>query len=322
VSRGRPPRARAETVPARIVRLDARGCLVRLDEPMEGLPDEGRELWCGVRGRIHQRDRRGQKSPLAVGDLVDVARTAETRGAVMAVHPRESTLSRPVVGREHLEHVMAANVDRVVIVSSVSDPMFNPGLVDRILAVVEYSQLEALLVVNKMDLAEEPPPEVAAYEAFGVSVLPTSADDGTGIDALRRELEGHRSVVCGHSGVGKSSLLNALQPGLGLKVGDVNIVTRRGRHTTTAAVWIPFGDDGSAVVDTAGIREFGLFGIPKRDVPWLFPDFAAIATRCKYPDCLHLTEPHCAVKDAIESGEIALFRYESYLSILEGLDQA
>lgn len=314
--RSRPPEGPRRA--ARVVRLDARGCVVRLDEELEGLGGDGRTLYCTVRGRIHLRDRRGQKSPLAVGDRVDAVHTVEDRGVVAAVHPRSRTLSRPAVGRGHLEHVMAANVDQVAIVSSADDPPFSPGLVDRILAVVEFSELDALLVVNKVDLTPSLPNELETYRALGYPVVPTSAESGEGIDALRRALEGRRTVVCGHSGVGKSSLLNALEPGLGLKVGDVNVVTKRGKHTTTAAVWFPFGEDG-AVVDTAGIREFGLYGIPRRDVPWLFRDLAAVAPGCRFPDCLHLEEPGCAVEAAVEEGEIALFRYASYLRILEDL---
>ncbi len=305
---------------ARVVRLDARGCLVHLDETQEVLGTEGRELWCSVRGRIHLRDRTGQKSPVAVGDRVTVERTGDDRGSVVGIHPRQSTLSRPSIHRGSVEHVMAANVDQVVVVSAAADPAFTPGLVDRVLAVIEYSELDALLVINKMDLAASPPPEVRTYLELEYPVLLTSAETGTGMDALRAALSGRVSVVAGHSGVGKSSLLNALEPGLGLTVGDVNVVTGRGTHTTTAAVWVPFGDDG-AVVDTAGVREFGLFGIPRRDVGWLFRDIAAIAPGCRYPDCSHIHEPGCAVDEAVEAGTLAAFRYESYLRILEGLDE-
>ncbi len=305
---------------ARVVRLDAKGCLVHLDEPQDDLSGDGRELWCGVRGRIHLRDRRGQKSPVVVGDRVQVERTLEDRGAVVGIHPRTSTLSRPDLRKGHIEHVMAANVDQVVVVSSANEPEFTPGLVDRVLAVIEYSDLEAVIVVNKMDLVERPPYEVETYRALGYPVLLTSAEDERGIEDLRARLRGRVSVVTGHSGVGKSSLLNVLDPDLGLDVGRVNVTTRRGRHTTTAALWIPFGEDG-AVIDTAGIREFGLFGIPKRDVPWLFRDLAQVAPGCHYPDCLHLHEPKCAVEEAVESGEVAAFRYDSYLRILESLDE-
>ena len=310
----------AALLDATVARLDARGCLVRLDEPIEGLPGDGYELWCGVRGRIHLRDRRHQKSPVAVGDRVQVVHTQEDRGAVESIEPRRSTLSRPSIRRGRVEHVMAANVDRVVVVTSVQDPPFNPGLVDRLLAVIAFSNLEAMLVVNKMDLEETTPPEVAVYESLGVPVLLTSATTGRGIDRLREALANRTSVVTGHSGVGKSSLLNAVQPRLGLEVGDVNAVTGRGTHTTTAAVWIPLGQ-GGAVIDTAGVREFGLFGIPKRDLPWLFTDIAEIAQDCRYPDCSHTHEPGCAVQEALLEGELAPFRFDSYLKILESLDE-
>ncbi len=309
-----------ESLPATVVRLDARGCLVRLDEPQEGLPADGYELWCGVRGRIHLRDRRHQKAPVAVGDRVLVVRSQEDRGAVDSIEPRRSTLSRPGARKGRVEHVMAANVDRVVIVSALLDPPFNPALVDRLLAVVEFSNLDALLVINKMDLGDETPPEAAVYEALGYPVICASAVDGTGIPALREELLGSTSVVCGHSGVGKSSLLNAVQAELGLAVGDVNAVTGRGTHTTTAAVWIPL-NGGGAVIDTAGVREFGLFGIPKRDLPWLFRDVALFAPNCRYPDCSHTHEPDCAVQEALVDGSLPPFRFDSYLKILESLEE-
>ena len=305
---------------ARVLRLDAKGCLVRLDEPIEGLPADGYELWCGVRGRIHLRDRRHQKSPVAVGDRVRVIHTQEDRGAVVSILPRRSTLSRPAKRHGKVEHVMAANVDRVVIVSAFDDPPFNPSLVDRMLAVVEFSKLEALIVVNKMDLGEAPPPELEVYEAMGYATLLTSAVDGLGIDELRTELTGRTSVVAGHSGVGKSSLLNAVQSELGLAVGAVNAVTGRGKHTTTAAVWIPL-EGGGAVIDTAGVREFGLYGIPKRDLPWLFRDIASLAPECRYPDCSHTHEPECMVQEALLAGILAPFRFDSYLKILESLEE-
>jgi ribosome biogenesis GTPase len=311
----------APILPATVMRLDARGCLVLLDEPVEGLPGDGRVLWCGVRGRIHLRDRRHQKSPVAVGDRVNVIHTLEDRGAVESIEPRRSSLSRPSIRRGRVEHVMAANVDRVVIVTALNDPPFNPSLVDRLLAVIAFSNLEAVLVINKMDLGDEAPPEAAVYEALGVPVVLTSATSGLGIEALADTLAGRTSVVTGHSGVGKSSLLNAIQPLLGLDIGKVNEVTGRGTHTTTAAVWIPL-ERGGAVIDTAGVREFGLYGIPKRDLPWLFKDIAAIAQDCRYPDCSHTHEPGCAVQEALVEGELAPFRFDSYLKILESLDEA
>lgn len=301
-------------------RLDARGCLVHLDEA-PGAPGGGAgALWCSVRGRIHLRSRTHQKSPVVAGDRVRVRRTGPDRGTVEEVEPRRSTLSRPAIGRGRVEHVMAANVDQVAVVTAAEDPEFTPGLVDRVLAVVEYSHLEGLLVVNKIDLVPHPPAGLEAYRALGYPVLLTSAVTGAGLDALRARLAGRVTVVAGHSGVGKSSLLNALDPALDRAVRDVNAFTGRGTHTTTAAEWIPL-TAGGAVIDTAGVREFGLWGIPARDVSWLFRDLARVAPGCRYPDCRHRTEPGCAVRDAVGRGAIAASRYESYLRILEDVEE-
>jgi ribosome biogenesis GTPase len=308
------------TLLATVSRLDAKGCLVRLDEPLEGLLDDGHTLWCNVRGRIHLRDRKRQKAPLAVGDRVHVIRTAPDRGAVESLEPRRSMLSRPDIHQARSEHVMAANVDQVVIVSSAEEPPFNPGMVDRVLAVVAFSNLEPVLVVNKRDLVEEEPVELPVYRELGVPVIVTSATEQTGIDRLRAQLVGKVSVVMGHSGVGKSSLLNAVQPKLGLAVGEVNAISERGTHTTTASIYIPL-EAGGAVIDTAGVREFGLFGIPERDLGWLLPDIAAFAAECRYGDCSHTHEPECAVQAALVEGQLAAFRFDSYLKILESLSE-
>ncbi len=304
-----------------MVRVDARGCLVRLDEAHAELTGSGRELWCAVRGRLHLDARPGQVTPAVVGDRVVVHWSGEDRGAIDRLEPRRTALSRPKTRRERVEHVMAANVDRVAIVGSAADPPFNPALVDRILAVVEWSHLDALLIVNKLDLVGESPSELAVYRDLGYEVIETSVVDGRGIDELRRALVGRVTVVTGHSGVGKSSLLNAVQGGLGLAVGAVNVVTGRGTHTTTAATWVDL-EGGGAVIDTAGIREFGLFGIARRDVGWLFRDIARIAANCRYPDCSHTHEPGCDVLAAAEDGRLAPFRFDSYLRLIESLDEA
>ncbi len=300
---------------ALVLRLDARGCLVRLSEPHGSVPGDGRTLWCAVAGRVHLRDRTGQKAPVAVGDRVGV-RLEGARGAQVAeLHARRSVLSRPAAHRERVEHVLAANVDQVVIVTAAADPAFNPALVDRLLAAVAWSRIDALLVVNKADLVEREPAELPVYRALGLAVATTSVRTGAGVEDLRARLAARVSVFTGHSGVGKSSLLNALEPGAGQVVGEVNAVSRRGTHTTTAAVLVPLSG-GGAVIDTAGVREFGLFGVPARELAWLFPDLAAVAPGCRFPDCSHTHEPGCAVLPAVEAGRVAPFRYASYLKLL------
>lgn len=299
-----------------VARVDARGALVRLDAAHPDAPGGGREAWCSVAGRLHLRGRTGQRTPVAAGDRVQV-RMGGTRGAqVVTLQPRRSLLSRPAAHKGRIEHVLAANVDQVLIVASAADPGFNPSLVDRLLAVVAWSRLEALLVINKMDLVQEEPPEAATYRALGVPVFPASARTGAGLEPLRQRLRGRTSVVTGHSGVGKSSLLNALEPGLVLAVGEVNAVSGRGTHTTSAATHVELAG-GGAVIDTAGVREFGLFQVPPRELTWLFPDLAAASRDCRFPDCSHTHEPGCAVEQAVEEGRVAAFRYDSYLKILE-----
>jgi ribosome biogenesis GTPase len=300
-----------------VARLDARGCLVRLDAPPPGGGE--RDVWCSVAGRVHLKDRTDQKSPVAVGDRVRVLPGAGGGATVAELYPRRSVLSRPAVHKGRVEHVLAANVDQVVIVTAAADPAFNPALVDRILVVAAWSRLTALLVINKMDLVAAEPAEAEVYRGLGIGVFPTSAEKGVGLDPLRAALAGKTSVVTGHSGVGKSSVLNAVAPGLALVVGEVNAVSRRGTHTTTAAVLVDLAG-GGALIDTAGVREFGLLRIPARELAWLFPDLAAVAPGCRYPDCSHTHEPGCAVHAAVEAGRVAPFRYDSYLKILETME--
>jgi ribosome biogenesis GTPase len=240
--------------------------------------------------------------------------------AVEAVLPRTSVLSRPDPHHRRRQNLLAANVDRVVVVASAAEPPFAPGLVDRVLTAAEWCRIEAAVVVNKRDLAAEEPPEAEAYRAIGYLVLSASARTGEGVDAVRDVLRGRTSVVTGHSGVGKTSLLNAVEPGLGLRVGEVNPVTRRGTHTTTAAtLWDLSG--GGSVIDTPGIREFGLFNVPRRELTWLFRDLAKVAPSCRFKDCLHRGEPGCAVPAAVETGAVAPFRLDSYHRLLGEMEE-
>lgn len=331
--------APSATEPGVVARQDARGVVVRLDD--------GAVLWCTVRGRLHLEGAVASTTTLAVGDRVRVRRVAEGRvaegrgadgrgadgagadgrGTVEEVAPRRSVLARPEPDqgrrRTHLrQRVLAANVDRVVVVASAAEPPLDRGIVDRVLVTAEWSRLAAMIVVNKLDLvravAPQGPPEVEAYRRLGYPVHLVSAVTGDGVDALRRDLVGSVSVVTGHSGVGKTSLLNAIEPGLSLAVGRLNEVTGRGRQTTTSGVYVPLRG-GGAVIDTPGVREFGLYNVPRRDLPWLFPDLRAVARACRFNDCLHVDEPGCAVRVAVAAGEIVAWRFASYLRMLETL---
>jgi ribosome biogenesis GTPase len=281
--------------------------------------DEGRPVECLLRGSLKEIVT-DAANPVAVGDWVWYAPQPDGTGMVEEVEPRRTKLSRPAARHRHLETVLVANVDQVVVVSSVREPEFRQGLVDRCLLAAERGGMEGVVCVNKSDLADEqaPLPRLDFYERVGYRVLVTSARTGEGVDALRAALAGRTSVLAGHSGTGKSSLLNAIQPGLKLKVGDISQSTQKGRHTTTSVTLLRL-DVGGFVVDTPGIRAFGLWDLHKEDLAPLFPEIAQLIDDCQMRNCTHVHEPGCAVKQAVEAGDMAPERYDSYVSIRESL---
>ena len=297
----------SEVVDGVVVRQDARGCLVRTAD--------GVDRWCAVRGKVHLEGPVSARTAVVVGDRVRVRTSDADRGTIEEVAGRASVLARPDPHDPRRQRLIAANVDRIVVASSVIDPPFNAGFVDRVLVAAEWSRIEAVVAVLKADLGEVPE-ETEVYRRIGYRVLVTSAARGDGVEDARALFSRGTSVVTGPSGVGKSSLLNALVPGLALPVGAVNVVSGRGRQTTTSSVLTRL-PGGGAVVDTPGLREFAQFNVPKRELPRLFVDFRAVAARCRFKDCLHTQEPGCAVPAALESGEIAPWRFDSYLRMLE-----
>ena len=275
-----------------------------------------------VRGRLRGRDK-ALGNAVVVGDHVRFTREsgtgAVTQLAIAEVLPRRNAFSRRAPGREPVEQVMAANLDQVVIVTALAQPEFSPGFVDRVLAQCVHAGLPSRLVVNKTDLAPAAAvPLLADYAAAGVAGHALSARTREGIDALHEVLHGRRSLFLGHSGVGKSSLLNALEPGFDLLVGEVNAKTGKGRHTTTAAVLLKPERDVE-LIDTPGMRAFGLWGIEPDNLERAWPEFAPFLGRCRFGDCGHAGEPGCAIRAATERGQVAARRYESFLKLREEL---
>lgn len=263
---------------------------------------------------------REQQSRLAVGDLLRFEKRAD-RNVVLEVLPRRTLLSRPDPHDPAIERAIAANVDQVVQVVSVKSPPLHPRLIDRYMIAAQRGEAAYVLCVNKVDLLEEGErdlPELQPYRELGVPVILCSTKQRQGLDELRAILEGKTSVLVGHSGVGKSSLLNALEPELRLATKEVSESSGTGRHATTSSTLFRF-DAATWVIDTPGIRELGLVDLTTETLVWYFPEFEPYVVHCYFRDCSHSHEPSCAVRDAAAKGEIIRQRYETYLRLMEEL---
>jgi ribosome biogenesis GTPase len=269
-------------------------------------------LVCVLRGRGRYKK---EASPVVAGDRVAVRRMPDGNAALEEVLPRSSVLSR-WVERGGAERLIVANVDLLFVVAAAAEPRLRPAFVDRVLAAAEWGRTPAAIVINKIDLAQPGDVDefVALYESCGFDVFPTCAASGSGLDELTGRIASGVYAFVGESGVGKSSLLNRLDPNIERVTRDVVERSGRGRHTTSSSDLVPFR--GGLLADTPGMQTFGFPGSDETELPACFPDIARVDAPCRFQPCTHSHEPACAVKAAVEAGRIAPSRYESYTSIL------
>ncbi|MBY0471207.1 ribosome small subunit-dependent GTPase A [bacterium] len=270
----------------------------------------GEEMLCKYRRAQVFGDKK-ERSPVAVGDRALVERVGTNDGVISARAERRNSLARPAPDRDEEAHVIAANLDCLAIVCSVVHPDFSPGLVDRFLVAAHANQIQPIIVVNKIDQLR--PAQWKGYLDVGYHLYEVSAKDGLGLSQFLKEIEGKTVAFCGHSGVGKTSLLNAMLTSSERKVGSVSGVTGKGRHTTTSAILLQ-GPNGSSWIDTPGVREFGLFGIGTADLCNYFPEFKVAG--CDHDNCRHWDEEGCEVKKGADS---EYWRYPSYRRIYQSL---
>jgi ribosome biogenesis GTPase len=279
--------------------------------------DDGVIYRCAVR-RLLKTLSTDLRHVVVAGDRVlfrAVENTDPPEGFIERVEPRQGSLCRTSRGRQH---ILVANVDQLAIVSSAAEPRLKPNLIDRLLITAEKGGVRPLVCINKIDLVDpaDLQPLVGVYSQMGYRVLLLSAKTGFGIERFQQALAGCQSVVAGQSGVGKSSLLNSIEPGLMLRVRPVSEETEKGRHTTTTARLHPLGF-GGYVVDTPGVRQFELWDVIPQEVAGYFRDLRPYVNLCRFPDCTHMHEEDCAVKNAVADGRLDERRYESYCHLVE-----
>ncbi len=286
--------------------------------------EAGDFMECRMKGKFRMK---GIKStnPIAVGDVVDYEpdETSDVvTGSIHNIHERKNYIVRKSVNLSHQMHIIASNVDYVFLLITINNPPTTFNFIDRFLVTAEAYGIETILVFNKIDTfdtitLDEQLYMQHVYEAIGYQCLRVSAKENKGIDELKAMMVGKVSMFSGHSGVGKSTLVNAMEPSLHLKTKTISEASKQGQHTTTFAEMYDLSFDAK-IIDTPGIKGFGIVDMEPAEISGYFPEFFLLKDKCKFNNCLHKEEPHCAIKKALDNDQIAWSRYNSYLKILEG----
>ncbi|GMT44462.1 MAG: putative ribosome biogenesis GTPase RsgA 2 [bacterium] len=284
---------------------------------------DGLLFQCKLKGRFKIKGIR-TTNPLAVGDSVDFKLPGDgNTGLIVHIHERKNYIIRKATNLSKASHIIAANLDQAVLIGSLVKPRTSTGFIDRFLVTAEAYHIPAVLVFNKFDLYDESTKEkldyfVKTYTAAGYECLITSAKEGFHLNEFKAMLHGKVSLLSGHSGVGKTALINKIDPSLNLKEGEISRVHLKGKHTTTFAEMFPlvFGGD---IIDTPGIKEFGLVEFEKPELGQRFPEMRQLMNQCRFSDCLHVNEPGCAVREAVEKGSFPQFRYQNYLNMFHDI---
>nr|MBN2276880.1 ribosome small subunit-dependent GTPase A [candidate division Zixibacteria bacterium] len=279
---------------------------------------QGQDIPCEIRGKIkHQTE---AATPVAVGDNVVISLSPDGTGMIEEIGRRRSMFFRPSKGSESKKQIIAANIDQLAIVAAIRKPDLKPGLIDRFLIAARIGNLEPVIIINKIDLGGDPFPEEMriAYFRLGIPIFLISALTGKGMDSLENILKDKKTIFAGHSGVGKSTILNHLMPGLNLRVCEVSDYSNRGVHTTSLVELFEL-PRGGFVVDSPGLKVLGLWEVAREQLDQYYPEFIELAGQCRFVGCSHTHEPGCAVKKAVDEGLIPAFRYRSYQTIYDSL---
>lgn len=289
--------------------------------------DDHQVYECRIKGKFRMKDIKST-NPIAVGDVVDFEldnTTDEEVGQIHNIHDRKNYIVRKSVNLSKQTHIIASNIDVVFLLITINNPPTTTSFIDRFLVTAEAYGIEAVLVFNKIDTYDDAMLDEQLYLQYiyseiGYKCLRVSSTEGKGIDELKQLMTGKVSMFSGHSGVGKSTLVNALQPNLNLKTKSISEQSKQGQHTTTFAEMYDLDFDAK-IIDTPGIKGFGIVDMEKEEISGFFPEFFKLQDNCKFNNCLHKEEPNCAIKKALEEDKIAWSRYNSYLKILEGDDE-